>query len=214
MEIQTLEGLSLESPIVSQRRPYFGRCHCGFVRYIAWITLPAEVPCKRTVPPSQLIRKCNCTICHKTGFVHVRLANSLKDFALLSPLDPIKELSNYKPTGNCNWLFCKTCGVRCFMLEGEGEVNEIDLVNQGEVDLNRAMIKGDGTKVKVFQPKAEGWKEEEINWFRINALTLEAKQDGLDMREWQEKKWIQYVNALEDSEKDCDYGRPYIGGHY
>lgn len=91
-------------------------------------------------------------------------------------------------------------------------MNEIDLVSQG-VDLKAAKIEGDGTKVKVFQPKADGWQEEKEHWFRINALTLDAKQEGLDLREWKEKKWIQYVDSLDETYA-FDYDRPFLGGTY
>jgi hypothetical protein len=210
--VPKLEELSLSSSNDSIRRPYFGQCHCGFVRYIAWLAFPSQVPYLRETPQVQLIRKCNCTMCHKLGFFHVRVANSPNDFALLSPLNPLSEMSSYSTTGKGHWLFCKTCGVYCFQLIGELELNEIDLAGQG-VDLKAAKVNGDGMKVKVVQPKTDGWKEEKENWFRINANTLDAKQEDLDLREWLEKKWIQYVNALEDAQ-GCSYDRPYLGGAY
>jgi hypothetical protein len=212
METQKSEAAPQPSPVVPQRRGYLGQCHCGFIKYIAWLTLPAEVPYKSGYPCGQMFRKCNCTMCHKTGFLHIRLANPPKDFALLSPLDPVKELSSYGRSGMANWCFCKTCGVRCFLIEGEGEVNEVDLASPGDVDLERAKIEGDGTKVKVFQPNKD-WKEEGNACLRINALTLDAKQEGLDLREWGEKKWIQYVNWLEEIQ-GYDYERPYVSGTY
>ena len=201
-------GYVMDEP---KRRPYLGSCYCGFTRYIAWLTLPPQVPYQHADPPVQMFRKCNCTHCHKLGFFHIRLTNSPKDFALLSPLDPLKDLADSPTTGGHS-LFCKTCGVRCFFIEGEGEINEIDLVAAG-VDLKKAKVEGNGTKVKVFQPKAEGWQEEKKDWFRVNAMTLDARQEGLDLREWTEKKWIQYVNQL-DEVQGCDYERPYSGGAY
>jgi len=201
-----------KSQTSAHRCPYLGQCHCGTVKYITWLTFPAEVPDKRTTPLKQLLRKCNCTMCHKTGFLHIRLPDAPNDFALLSPLNPLEVMTSYQPTNRANWLFCKTCGVRCFLLEGEGEVKEINLAGQG-VDLKRASIHGDETMVKVFRPKSEGWKEEETTCFRVNAHTLGAKQEGLDMREWKENKWIQYVNWLEEIEGGS-YERPFISGCY
>jgi hypothetical protein len=202
------------TPVEPKRRPYLGSCHCRFTRYIAWLTLPAAPPYTLAKPFPQLIRRCNCTSCHKLGFLHVRLADAPRDFALLSPADPFAELANYVSPGGNNMFFCPRCGVRCFFIHGPSETAERDLAADG-VDLEKAQV--DPGKKAFWRPMADGWKEEEEHWFRVNAMTLEAGQEGLDLREWTEKKWVQYVNMLDDYAQPgnrASYENPFEGGCY
>lgn len=215
-----LNEISPEAP-QPKRRPYIGSCHCRFTRYICWLTLPPTPPYPRRVNPDdklrQVIRKCNCTLCHKTSFFHLRLENAPQDFVLLSPLDPMTELSNYSTTPDgAQWLFCPKCGVRCILLHGSKELGVLvhrDLAAEG-VDLKIAKIEGDGTAVKVWVPNPDIWREEVTCALRINALSLEARQDGLDMREWMEKKWIEYSAMLQDEVDSYTFEKPYEGGTY
>jgi hypothetical protein len=148
---------------------------------------------------------------------HIRLANSINDFVLLSPLDPKTELSIYspnpkRPTGSRP--FCPTCGVRAFMLDNMnlGEVVEKDLAAEG-VDLRLAGIHGDGKNVKVWKIKETGWIEEKVGALRVNATSLEPEQEGLDLREFVEKGWVEYYDFLHDS-RESQYGKPFEGGCY
>ena len=52
-----------------------GGCHCGAVRFDA------------TVPNSPELLDCNCSICARTGFLHLIVRHS--DFALLSGKDDL-----------------------------------------------------------------------------------------------------------------------------
>jgi len=213
----------------SKRRPYFGSCHCKKIRYIAFLTFPATTPYFGTDEPSsppQFFRRCNCTWCHKTAYLHVHLEDSLNDFFLLSPLDPLKELGDYIARENeehvFHNLFCPTCGVRCFgvgalkaALRGKelGSVVERDLTAEG-VDMTKVGTgNGDGKSVKAWMPIPDGWQDEETHWLRINGTTLEPGQEGLDLREWTEKKWVGYVNYLNDEEENS-YEKPHRGGMY
>jgi len=75
-----------------------GGCHCGAVRFAV----------RFTAPPTLL--DCNCTICAKTGFLH--LIASAEDFELLRGAD---VLSEYRfGTGTARHLFCATCGIKSF----------------------------------------------------------------------------------------------------
>ncbi len=75
-----------------------GGCHCGAVRFEA--ALPAVVEAQA----------CNCSICAKTGFVHVITSESR--FRLLQGED---ALTTYTfNTGVARHLFCKVCGVKSF----------------------------------------------------------------------------------------------------
>ena len=75
-----------------------GGCHCGKVKFE--IELPASVT----------VHRCNCSICRKSGFLH--LIVPADRFRLLSSQD---ELSEYRfHTGVARHLFCGTCGIKSF----------------------------------------------------------------------------------------------------
>lgn len=75
-----------------------GGCHCGRVR------ISVNVP--RVVE----VRQCNCSICEKSGFVH--LIVEAGDMKLLSGKE---DLTEYRfNTGVARHLFCRHCGVKSF----------------------------------------------------------------------------------------------------
>ncbi len=75
-----------------------GGCHCGAVRFEA--DLPDVVEAQ----------SCNCSICERTGFVHVIVPES--QFRLLKGED---ALSRYRfNTAVAEHLFCSICGVKSF----------------------------------------------------------------------------------------------------
>jgi hypothetical protein len=137
--------------------------------------------------------------------MHIRLASPADDFHLLSPLDPLAELGDYTWShGFIHFLFCKTCGVRCFSFAGEGEVEEVE--------------GPDGEKRKVWHPK-RGSKEgrgQGNMYLSVNAHAIDADQEGFDMREWTEQKLLWYLDTLHH---DTDMAapsveRPQPGGCY
>jgi len=75
-----------------------GGCHCGKVRF--------EV----RAPAKPEILDCNCSICSKTGFLH--LIVSKRNFKLLSGGDVLKSYTFN--TGTAKHLFCSVCGVKSF----------------------------------------------------------------------------------------------------
>jgi hypothetical protein len=76
-----------------------GRCHCGAVQF------EAELP----VPPVPAL-DCNCSICRKTGFLHIMVPH--ERFELLTGRD---ALTSYRfGTGTAEHLFCRRCGVKSF----------------------------------------------------------------------------------------------------
>ncbi|KAK1749480.1 hypothetical protein QBC47DRAFT_395703 [Echria macrotheca] len=203
-----------------RRRPYTGSCHCGFVKYIIYLTVPPSPP-----PPSsrrdpnnngrlrQHVYRCNCTTCHKLGLLHIRLPSPPDDFLLLSPLDPLRELGDYQCfQKKLHFLFCRTCGARCFTFAGEGEVVE------REVPLSTDDAR-DGEKKTVWCPK-QGWVEDGTRYLSVNGYTVDAGQEGLDWRVWTENKWVMYMDWLsgEDAhpvgEDRRRYDRPFPGGAY
>lgn len=75
-----------------------GGCHCGRVRF--------EV----TAPASIHVLDCNCSICAKTGFLHLIVPNH--QFALLEGEECISTYTFN--TGIAQHKFCSHCGVKSF----------------------------------------------------------------------------------------------------
>jgi hypothetical protein len=81
-------------------RSHTGGCHCGRVRF--------EV----IAPASLDVSECNCSICSKSGFLHLIVPS--ERFKLLSGGD---ALSTYTfNTGVAKHLFCSICGVKSFYI--------------------------------------------------------------------------------------------------
>lgn len=75
-----------------------GGCHCGAVRF------------ELDAPASLTAKRCNCSICSMTGFIHVFAGRA--DFRITAGED---NLTDYRfNTGTAQHLFCKTCGVKAF----------------------------------------------------------------------------------------------------
>ena len=76
---------------------YLGGCHCGAVRFAVRVT-------------DHRAYTCNCSICHRVGFVHVIVGRGA--FELLSGAD---ALTTYTfNTGVAKHTFCEVCGVKAF----------------------------------------------------------------------------------------------------
>jgi hypothetical protein len=157
------------------------------------------------------------------GILHLRLASPPDDFFMLAPTDPSTEDSGvgaYKRT----WYFCKTCGVRCFIAEGQIETTEAELPAEvlGKLDIGgdvEAKPNEDGCFVKrvpVWKPKKEGWVQWPApganSYLTVNMHTLDADQEGLDLRNLHEKGWIGYCEMLKGT-KGYQH-TPYEGGVY
>jgi hypothetical protein len=77
---------------------HIGGCHCGRVRFE--VLAPAELEAS----------ECNCSICSKTGFLHLIVPKSR--FKLLQGSE---VLSAYTfNTGVARHLFCNVCGIKSF----------------------------------------------------------------------------------------------------
>jgi hypothetical protein len=75
-----------------------GGCHCGRVRFE--VQAGAELA----------VDECNCSICSKTGFLHLIVPAAR--FRLLTGSD---ALTNYQfNTGTARHMFCATCGIKSF----------------------------------------------------------------------------------------------------
>jgi hypothetical protein len=75
-----------------------GGCHCGKVKFE--VELPADVT----------VHRCNCSICKKTGFLH--LIVQADQFMLLSGEADLTEYRFH--TGTARHLFCRHCGIKSF----------------------------------------------------------------------------------------------------
>lgn len=77
-----------------------GGCHCGRVRF--------EVDAPAAIEATE----CNCSICSKSGFLHLIVARD--DFRLLQGED---ALSTYTfNTATARHKFCRHCGVKSFYI--------------------------------------------------------------------------------------------------
>jgi hypothetical protein len=146
--------------------------------------------------------------------MHIGLTDSPNDFYLLSPImdsssegarggiktgeDGLKDYTCFDDI--IHWYFCSRCGVRCFNINGVGEVRDVEV---------------EGKVVKAWTPKREGWREGHQYgcYFSLNATSVEPGQEGFDMREWTEKGLIVYIDCLNETHKDR-LGKPFKGGMY
>ena len=75
-----------------------GGCHCGRVRFE--VVAPARIE----------VTDCNCSMCSKTGYLHLIVPKS--QFQLLSGAD---VLTTYEfNTKTAKHLFCSLCGIKSF----------------------------------------------------------------------------------------------------
>ena len=75
-----------------------GGCHCGRVRFEVVASARIEV------------KDCNCSICAKSGYLHLIVPKS--DFRLVAGSE---ALSTYEfNTGAAKHLFCMICGIKSF----------------------------------------------------------------------------------------------------
>ena len=76
-----------------------GGCHCGAVRFAAKV---------EGNEPELL--DCNCSICRRTGFLHLIIAH--QDLTLIKGSE---DLTSYRfGSGQADHLFCRHCGVKSF----------------------------------------------------------------------------------------------------
>jgi hypothetical protein len=151
-------------------------------------------------------------MCHKAGFFHVRVANPTDDFLLLSPLNPLEELGDYLiHKKRLHWLYCKTCGVRCLIFMGTGEVVDLDLAG-----LDVPGHTEHGKKVRVWRARKDGGHPEFGTYLSANGNTVDASSTLFDMRALVEQKCVQYYDFLaeDDERRPVRYGEPHPGGCY
>lgn len=77
-----------------------GSCHCGAVRFE--VEAPSEIEAI----------ECNCSICSKTGFLHLIVPKSR--FRLIQGSENLRTYTFN--TGVAKHLFCNDCGVKSFYI--------------------------------------------------------------------------------------------------
>jgi hypothetical protein len=121
-----------------------GSCHCGAVRWEA--DLSDDVAAQ----------DCNCSICARTGFLHVIVPRSR--FRLLCGEERLTEYQFN--TGVARHLFCKVCGVKSFYVPRS---------NPDGFSLNlRCMDRAQFRSVVIRPFDGENW---EANGERLAALS-------------------------------------------
>lgn len=112
---------------------YQGGCHCGAVQF--------EVE----APESVEVEDCNCSICRKTGFLH--LIVPLQNFRLLSGED---ALTTYKfNTRVAEHKFCRVCGIKSFYIPRS---------NPDGVDVNLRCLTTQPDRVKIVNFDGGNWE--------------------------------------------------------
>lgn len=127
---------------------YSGSCHCGAVKFE--IDAPEEVE----------VEDCNCSICNRTGFLHLILP--LSKFKLLQGQD---NLTTYQfNSGVAKHTFCKTCGIKPFYTPRS---------NPDGIDINVRCLDTRPKHMRIVKFDGENWEQ--------NAHTLAHKsQDAED----------------------------------
>ncbi len=77
-----------------------GGCHCGKVTF------------KVEAPKMLEVSECNCSICSKTGYLHLIVPKS--KFHMISGEDNLETYTF--DTREAKHLFCKTCGIKSFYI--------------------------------------------------------------------------------------------------
>jgi hypothetical protein len=128
-----------------KRMIYDGSCHCGAVRF------EVEAPEKVTA------QNCNCSICSKSGFLHLIVPKS--KFKLLSGED---NLTTYTfNTGVAQHKFCKVCGVKSFYIPRS---------NPDGYDVNVRCLEPEPKEIFIEKFDGRNW---EMNAGRLKHLSEE-----------------------------------------
>ncbi len=112
---------------------YRGSCHCGAVTFS--VEAPASVE----------VEQCNCSICTKSGFLHLIVPQSR--FELLSGED---DLTTYTfNTGVAKHYFCSRCGIKPFYIPRS---------NPDGMDINVNCLDSKPADIRVVQFDGQNWE--------------------------------------------------------
>lgn len=129
---------------------YQGSCHCKAIRF--------EVEASETLE----VEDCNCSICSKTGFLHLIVPKS--HFKLISGTD---KLTTYTfNTGVAKHTFCSICGVKPFYVPRS---------NPDGIDINIRCLDPFPESVRIVKFDGQNWED--------NAHTLAHKSIAADNKQ-------------------------------
>ena len=113
--------------------PRSGGCHCGAVRFT--VSTPDEVLCQQ----------CNCSICRRSGFVHLIVPRAA--FRLEQGQE---ALTCYTfNTGVAQHLFCRICGIKSFYIPRS---------NPDGVDINLRCLDALPPQVRLEDFDGDNWE--------------------------------------------------------
>lgn len=113
---------------------YPGSCHCGAVTF--------EVE----APESVEVENCNCSICEKTGFLH--LIVPISKFKLITGEDALQTYTFN--TGVAKHTFCKVCGVKPFYVPRS---------NPDGMDVNVRCLTSKPADMKIVDFNGQEWEK-------------------------------------------------------
>lgn len=124
-----------------------GSCHCGNVKF--QVDIPASIE----------VEDCNCSICNKTGFLHLILPLGKFQLEGYSKIEDHPDLSCYTfNTGVAKHYFCKNCGIKPFYIPRS---------NPDGIDVNVRCLETQPDEVVVVKFDGQNWEQ--------NAETLAHK---------------------------------------
>ena len=113
---------------------YQGSCHCGAVLF--------EVE----APEVLEVEDCNCSICSKTGFLHLIVPK-----AKFNLLQGEESLTLYQfNTGVAKHYFCKVCGVKPFYIPRS---------NPDGIDINVRCLNPYPDNIQIVPFDGQNWEE-------------------------------------------------------
>ena len=113
---------------------YSGGCHCGAVRFE--VEAPDEVE----------VERCNCSICSKSGFLHLIVPKSR--FKLLRGDE---ALATYTfNSGVARHLFCNSCGIKSFYIPRS---------NPDGVDVNVNCLDAQPPHMRIVAFDGQHWEQ-------------------------------------------------------
>lgn len=122
-----------------------GSCHCRGVKFLV------------KAPESVEVEDCNCSICNKSGFLH--LIVPIAQFELVAGED---LLSTYSfNTGVAKHYFCRVCGVKPFYVPRS---------NPDGMDVNLRCLERRPAQVKIVAFDGQNWE--------ANAAALAHKSEA------------------------------------
>ncbi|HTR00623.1 MAG TPA: GFA family protein [Candidatus Acidoferrum sp.] len=113
---------------------YQGSCHCGAVRF--------EVE----APEAVEVERCNCSICRKSGFLHL-----IVPFSKFTLLTGDESLTTYTfNTGVARHKFCLICGIKPFYVPRS---------NPDGIDVNLNCLDTAPARVTIVDFDGQNWEQ-------------------------------------------------------